>query len=89
MKKNNKIVISPNVSVSLPSDTADIEVKRGQCKQEIKDASWRMIFASDDASFDAMWDEMVNNLNAFGFKELYDFDVKRAQIEKAAKDAVK
>lgn len=89
MKKNNKILISPNVSVSLPSDTADIEVKRGQCKQEIKDASWRMIFASDDASFDAMWDEMVNNLNAFGFKELYDFDVKRAQIEKEAKDAVK
>ncbi len=48
-----------------------------------------MIFASDDASFDAMWDEMVNNLNAFGFQELYDFDVKRAKIEKEAKDAVK
>ncbi|MCR5726632.1 MAG: sugar ABC transporter substrate-binding protein [Lachnospiraceae bacterium] len=89
MKKNNKILISPNVTVSLPSDTADIEVKRGQCKQEIKDASWRMIFASDNASFDAMWDEMVNNLNAFGFEDLYKFDVERAKIEKAAKDAVK
>ena len=89
MKKNNKIVISPNVSVTLPSDTADIEVKRGQCKQEIKDASWRMIFASDNATFDAMWDEMVNNLNAFGFQDLYTFDVDRAKIEKAAKDAVK
>ena len=89
MKKNNKIVISPNVSVTLPSDTADIEVKRGQCKQEIKDASWRMIFASDNATFDAMWDEMVNNLNAFGFEDLYKFDVERAKIEKAAKDAVK
>ena len=89
MKKNNKIVISPNVSVSLPSDTADIEVKRGQCKQEIKDASWRMIFASDNATFDAMWDEMVTNLNAYGFEDLYKFDVERAKIEKAAKDAVK
>ncbi len=89
MKKNNKIIISPNVSVTLPSDTADVEVKRGQCKQEIKDASWRMIFASDDATFDAMWDEMVNNLNAFGFEDLYKFDVERAKIEKAAKDAVK
>ena len=89
MKKNNKIVISPNVAISLPSDTADIDVKRGQCKVEIKDASWRMIFANDDASFDAMWDEMVNNLNAFGFQELYEFDVARAKIEKEAKDAVK
>ena len=89
MKKNNKIVISPNVSVSLPSDTADIDVKRNQCKVEIKDASWRMIFAADDATFDAMWDEMVKNLNAFGFEDLYKFDVERAKIEKEAKDAVK
>ncbi len=89
MKKNNKIVISPNVSISLPSDTADIDVKRGQCKQEIKDSSWKMIYASDDATFDSLWDEMVNNLNAFGFEELYKFDVERAKIEKAAKDAVK
>ena len=89
MKKNNKIVISPNVSISLPSDTADIETKRAQCKVEIKDASWRMIFAKDDASFDTMWDEMVKNLNAFGFEDLYKFDVERAKLEKAAKDAVK
>ena len=87
MRKNGKLLISPNVSVSLPSDTADIDVKRNQCKVEIKDASWRMIFAADDATFDSMWDEMVKNLNAFGFEELYDFDVKRAKIEQEAKNA--
>ncbi|MBR4345281.1 MAG: sugar ABC transporter substrate-binding protein [Lachnospiraceae bacterium] len=89
MKKNNRLVINPIVSVSLPSDTADIDVKRSQCKQEIKDASWRMIFANDNASFDAMWDEMVANLNAFGFEDLYKFDVERAKIEQDAKNAIK
>ena len=48
-----------------------------------------MIFASDDATFDSMWDEMVTNLNAYGFEDLYAFDVARAKIEQEAKNAVK
>ena len=89
MKKNGKLLVSPNVSITLPSDTVDIEAKRSLCKQEIKDSSWLMIYAEDDATFDALWDNMVSNLNAYGFQDLYAFDVERAQKEKAAKDAVK
>ncbi len=87
MKKNGKIVISPNVSVALPSDTPDIATARSQCNTEICDASWRMIYAKDDADFDAQWDQMTKNLDSFGFQDLYKFDVDKAQIEVDAKKA--
>jgi len=89
MKANNVLCVSPNVSVSLPSDTADISVIRNQCNEALCDASWRMIFASNDAEFDAMWDEMVAQLDGFGFQDLLKFDMDKEQIEIDAKKAAK
>jgi len=87
MKKNNKLLISPNVSVSLPPDTNDISVIRNQCNETICDYSWRMIFAKSQAEFDAMWDEMVQKLEGFGYKELVEFDKVKFQVELDAKNA--
>ncbi len=89
MKKNNKLVISPNVSVSLDSDTADIAVIRNQCNEIVCDYSWKMIFVNDDASFDAMWDEMTASLEGNGFKDLCDFDKTKHQKELDAKNKYK
>lgn len=87
MKANNKLVISPNVSVSLPTDTADIGVIRNQCNETICDASWQMIYASSDADFDAKWDEMSATLDGLGFQDLMKFDTEKHQIEVDAKNA--
>ena len=85
MSKNNALVVSPSVSVSLPSDSADISVIRNSVNQAVCDASWRMIFAKNDAEFDKMWDDMVKELKGFGFDELYKFDVEKHTIEVNAK----
>ena len=88
MKKNDLLVISPNVSVSLPTDTSDIGVIRNQCNETVCDYSWRMIYAKDDAEFDAMWDEMTAQLDGFGFQDLTKFDIEKHTIELEAKKAV-
>jgi multiple sugar transport system substrate-binding protein/putative aldouronate transport system substrate-binding protein len=85
MAKNNALVVSPSVSVSLPSDSADISVIRNSVNHSVCDASWRMIFAADDKAFDKMWDEMVTELKGFGFDDLYKFDVEKHTIEVNAK----
>lgn len=87
--KNDKIVISPNISVPLESDSADIQVIRNQCNEEVCNASWVMIYANDDAEFDALWDEMTTNLDGLGFQELMDWDKRVYQVEVDAKNAVK
>ncbi|MBQ3790913.1 MAG: sugar ABC transporter substrate-binding protein [Lachnospiraceae bacterium] len=88
MKKNNKLVISPNVAVTLVSDTADISVARNQCEESLEDYSWKMIFADDDAKFDAMWDEMTATLDGMGFQDLYKFDCEKWQPQIDAKNAL-
>ena len=89
MKANNVLLVSPSVSVSLPSDTADISVARNMCNNELCEASWRTIFKPDDASFDAEWDAMVETLNSYNFDDLYKFDVEKHTIELNAKLAAK
>ena len=87
LKKNNKLAVSPNVSVALPSDSNDISVIRNQCNETLCDYSWRMIFVNSDAEFDAMWDEMTDTLNGLGFEELAADDTARYEIEYEAKKA--
>lgn len=88
MIKNDKIVISPNISVPLPSDSEDISVIRNQCNQCVIDASWKMIYAKDDAEFDDMWDEMATKLDGLGFQDLVAWDKDVYTIELEAKQAV-
>lgn len=85
MTKNKRITISPSVAVALPSDSADISVIRNSVNKAVCDASWRMIFAKNDAEFDKMWDEMTQEVKGFGFDELYKFDTEKHQIEVDAK----
>jgi len=87
MKKNNVLLISPNVSITLPSDTPDISVIRNQCMEVLNAYSWRMIFAKNDAEFNAMWDQMVKEMDGLGFRKLVEFDTEVYTIELEAKKA--
>jgi multiple sugar transport system substrate-binding protein/putative aldouronate transport system substrate-binding protein len=87
MKKNNVLMVSPNVSITLPSDPSDISVIRNQCGELLNDYSWRMIFAKDDAEFDAMWDDMSSQMDGLGFQQLVEYDKTKHQPELDAKKA--
>lgn len=87
MKKNNKLLVSPSVSVALPDDTNDIALIRNECNKTLCDSSWQMIFAKDDAEFDKMWDEMVTKMDGLNFDQLYKFDCDKHQLEVNAKKA--
>lgn len=87
MRNNGKLLVSPNVSVARPNDTSEISVIRSQCGDTLCDASWRMIFAKDDAEFDSMWDAMATEMDGYGFQELLEFDKQKWQPTVDAKVA--
>ena len=89
MFKNNKLVVSPSVSVSLPSDDPDISVTRNSVNRAVCDWSWKMIFAKSQAEFDKMWNDMTEEVKGFGFDALYKFDCAKHQLEVDAKAKVK
>jgi multiple sugar transport system substrate-binding protein/putative aldouronate transport system substrate-binding protein len=73
------LAIIPSVSVSLVSDSTDIGLIRSQCGQLVKNTSWQMVFAKDQAEFDAMWQDLKVQLDGFGYQELVAFDMEKYQ----------
>ncbi len=69
----------PSVNLILPIDTTDVGLIRSQCAQLMCDTSWRMIFASSEAEFESMWDDMKTQLDGLGWAELVEFDKAKFQ----------
>lgn len=77
----NKGMLNPvaSINISLVNDTTDISLIRNQCGDIICDSSWKMIFASDEAQFDQMWDDMCTQIEGFGWDQLVEFDTQKYQ----------
>ena len=73
------MTVVPSINMSLAIDTTDISLERKQCGDVIKEASWRMVFASDEADFEAQWDEMVSQLDGLGYADVVAFDTDKYQ----------
>ncbi len=78
--KNKKMTVVPFVNVSLAADTTDIALTRSNCGQLVKDASWKMVFAKDQAEFDSIWNNLKSELEGFGWSDLVDFDKNKLQV---------
>ena len=86
MKKNNVLLASPNVSVALQTDTNDIGLIRVDVNKVLCEYTWQLIFCAEE-DFDALWDTMVEEMDGFGYKDLYAFDCANYQAEVDAKIA--
>ena len=87
MLKNGMLTPSPSVGFAPPEDSLDIQSKREDVNKQLCTYTWKMIFAKDDAEFDALWDEMIEKMDGFGYKELYEYDCGVWQVEVDAKAA--
>ena len=75
---NNKMMtVVPSINMALAIDSTDISLIRKQCGDIIKDSSWRMVFAKDDADFESQWDAMASQLDGLGWADLVAFDTEK------------
>ena len=75
---NNKMMtVVPSINMALAIDSTDISLIRKQCGDIIKDSSWRMVFAKDDADFESQWDAMASQLDGLGWADLVSFDTEK------------
>jgi putative aldouronate transport system substrate-binding protein len=88
-QKNNMIDIVQNINTSLGSDSSDIKNKRSQISDYVKNTSWKMIFAKDQAEFDQLWNKLKSDVVGLGWKDVFTVDTERAEkIVKMRADAV-
>ncbi len=79
LTKNGLAGIVPYVNVNYEADTTDISLIRTSCGPIVCDASWKMIFAKDQAEFDAIWEQMKKDVEGFGFNDLVKYDTQKYQ----------
>lgn len=86
--KNNMIDIVPNINTSLGTDNSDIKNKRSQISDYVKNTSWKMVFAKDQADFDQLWTKMQKDVVGLGWEDVLAVDTAKAQkIVKLRADA--
>ena len=88
MKNNNKLFATPSVDFAPAADNNDIAALRGDVQKCLCEYTWNLIMtcATDD-EFEAMWDEMVTQMDGFGYEQLYEYDCGMWQPEIDAKKA--
>ncbi|MBR3273197.1 MAG: hypothetical protein IKF98_04710, partial [Clostridia bacterium] len=69
-------------------DDNDIAALRVDVNKQLCEYTWNLIFCESDDEFEALWDEMIEQLNGFGYEQLYAFDCETYQPEVDAKVAV-
>ena len=87
MKKNNKVIISPNCIAEMETDTDDIAVLRNSIDQTLAQYTWQLFACADDDAFEAKWDEMVAEIDGLDYETLFNFDVAKWQVQVDAKIA--
>ncbi|MBM7565836.1 sugar ABC transporter substrate-binding protein [Paenibacillus sacheonensis] len=87
--KNNMIDVVPNINTSLGTDSSDIKNKRSQISDYVKNTSWKMVFAKNQAEFDQLWAKLQKDVDGLGWKDVVSADTAKAQkIVKMRADAL-
>lgn len=64
---------------SIPDDTMQLTIDA--IRDKVTTASWKMVYAADEAEFDKLWDQMVSDCEGLGAQEVIDW--RLADIENA------
>ncbi len=79
-QKNGKIAVSvptaTKVDNTLPDD---LKAKLDQIGSKIREYSWRMVFAKDQAEFDSLKTELISTCKGLGYDEVKAANIKMAE----------
>lgn len=82
--KDNDMTIEMPLALSLvPSMTDEISASAYRIGDIVKVNSWKMIFAKDDAEFEALYQEMRTKADGLGLADVYAWSVENWNIAKA------
>jgi len=90
LKAKKMVDFIPNVNICLEQDSSEIGLIRSQCTPVLKDTTWKMIVAANDAEFEKLWKNMKAEMNGYGWEKVVAFDkIKYQKLVEARKNAVK
>jgi multiple sugar transport system substrate-binding protein/putative aldouronate transport system substrate-binding protein len=88
LKANDQLLVAPGASYAAPADESEIETLRNQVKEIIKQYSWQLVFAADDAQYDSLLAELIETANGLGYEQVLEVDMANAKSQNDARIAV-
>ncbi|WP_058302561.1 extracellular solute-binding protein [Gorillibacterium timonense] len=81
LEKNNMLAVQKAIFTGTAPATYpdDLEQKRGQVATVIKEYSWKMIFAKNEAEFDKLKKELVDKAKGLGYEDVVKFNTEQSQ----------
>lgn len=86
LEANNMVEVIPGNDYVAEEESTEMQNMRYQCQQAIINASWQMVFAADEASFDKIWSDMKTELDGLGFAQVSEADMAQVELIKAARE---
>ncbi|MEU1971914.1 extracellular solute-binding protein [Microbacterium sp. NPDC019599] len=88
LQANDQVLVAPGASYAAPADSSETETLRNQVKEIIKQYSWQMVFAENDAQFESLLDELIETANGLGYEQVLEVDMANAKSQNDARIAV-
>ena len=79
LEGTDQLKMVANINIPLATDSTDIALIRSQCGTLIKDTSWQMVFAADEAEFNSLWDNLMTQLEGLNWNTLTEYDTEKYQ----------
>ena len=86
LEQHNAYVVSPGNNYVPEAAGTEIDTERTQCNTIIKQDSWKMVFAKDQAEFDSILKDMQTTVEGLGYDDVLAFDQKISDNYAAARD---
>jgi len=79
---NDKIAVQKSIYTGQPyvEMTDDLKQKQGQVASVIKEYSWKLIYAKDEAQFNQLKDEMINKAKGLGYDDVVEFNKEQHKV---------
>ncbi|MBM6979431.1 MAG: hypothetical protein I3J03_06920 [Actinomyces succiniciruminis] len=88
LQDNDMLAVAPGASYVAPDDDSQTESLRNQVKSVIVESSWKMAFASDEAEFDSLWEDLKATADGLGYQDVLEVDMANAKDQQAAREEI-
>jgi multiple sugar transport system substrate-binding protein/putative aldouronate transport system substrate-binding protein len=85
---NHDHIVAPATTYSEPERDDDMELKWQQVTNQIKDGSWKAIYAATDAEYDQIVADMIKKAKEYHYDDVAQFYRDEAAVRKALEDEV-
>ena len=88
MENSGEFVVAPGTSFSKSQKENEFKTTWSQVTDELKNGSWRAMYAESDKEYDKIVADMIKKCNSYGYDQCVSWSKNEASRRKSLEDAI-